>query len=101
VNDVKNIFETHDPDIIIAKINLAGNIHPTSEYWRKYPIRGQISGACTIYKNDIYKKVIDKHGQSRAGDFFMLKHIFDSGYKVYWWDKVILESVTGHRAPEF
>lgn len=95
VTELKTIAERTDADVIFFKMHIknANNcLYPTPNCWGIKPIQGSIGGSCFVVKREIYQKFIQHFGKARMGDFFFINEVFNSGAKVFWYDKKMCET---------
>jgi hypothetical protein len=110
VKDLKKICDEHQPDVVICKGYINGNVLPTLPvYQTKMPIRGCIGSPNFVVTNELYQRFaqhwcqeVSKH--ARAADFHFIFQVFQSEPKpkIYWWDrKVFWAAIGGAQAGDY
>jgi glycosyltransferase involved in cell wall biosynthesis len=85
IEDLKALLENlNEPDVIICRGQLNGKSYPT--IWKEHPQRGKIAAPNLITRVDIFNDFAYRWDQPRAGDFFFIKEIYNSGYQFFWWN---------------
>lgn len=107
IRDLKAICDEHEPDVVICKGHINGNVLPSLPvYDRKHPIRGCIGSPNFVVSNELFQGFSvywtrEMNKDSRAGDFHFINAIFNQ-YKpdVYWeWDQLVFKAGIGNGQP--
>lgn len=107
IRDLKAICDEHQPDVVICKGHINGNVLPTLPvYDRKFPVRGCIGSPNFIVTNELYQQYCqfwtrEVNKDFRAGDFHFINAIFThTKPKVYWdWNKTVFYAGVGNGKP--
>jgi len=107
IKDLKSIHKAHEPDVVICKGYINGNVLPTLPvYSTRMPIRGCIGSPNFIVTNELFQRFakhwcqeVSKH--ARAADFHFIYQVFQSEPKpkVHWWDKNVFWAGIGGAHP--
>lgn len=97
IKSIKRIVIAHSPDVIMVKMQTDAHIFPKEDVWRKHIIMGSIGTSCFCVSNKVYQLHIKSFGRSSCGDYHFIKDVFTSGYKIYWFDKIIARIDASHR----
>lgn len=98
IKSIKQIVNTHSPDVIMLKMQTQAHIFPTPDVWRKKPILGSIGTSCFCVANPVYQKHIKAFGTRSCGDINFIRSVFKDTYKIYWFDKIIARIDAAHRS---
>jgi hypothetical protein len=89
VSDIKEIVTEHDPDVVMVKMDHGGVIYPDAG-WGVRPVGGRVGSSANIVKREVWNAHKDKWATGRyAADFDFIRDVFQNGYIVYWYDRVV------------
>lgn len=98
IKSIKQIVSSQSPDVIMVKMQTEAHIFPKDDVWRKRIIMGSIGTSCFCVSNKVYQLHIKAFGRTSCGDYHFIKEVFNSGYKIYWLDKIISHIDAKHRS---
>lgn len=103
VKTIKRIArKRNNPGVIIFKARwkpFHGRALPSSRYWKRKVVCGDIGSPCFAVRADLWKKYIRKFGRPAHGDFHFINKVVKSGCSVYWLTRIVAEvGQIGHQA---
>ena len=94
---IKQIVNTHAPEVIMVKMQTHAHIFPKPDVWQKHIIMGSIGTSCFCVSNQVYQRHIKAFGRTSCGDYHFIKEVFNHNYKIYWLDKIVARIDATHR----
>lgn len=82
----------HDlPDVVMVRGDINGTRQPVN--WNTEPVLTKIDLSCFIVRRDVWVANADRWGERYEGDFDFIHHLWVSGFRFHWWDRLVFRAL--------
>lgn len=88
INDLEEIVASHNPDVIMLKMDHGPRGILPGKSWQQRPVLGDIGCSAFVVRREVWQAHAQYFTPDYNGDFAFISSIFDEDYEIYWHDCV-------------